>query len=295
MANYYSLKVPVYDSNGNKTGYKQVDNIIGKSAYQVAVDNGFVGTESQWLESLQGSELTIVQNVENEINNPVSSKGIYNYLSNNFSNPNILINGDFSINQRGKSEYIVFNNYTVDRWKIYSNDVVVKPILNGGIKLKYTGETFGAILQILDEDLTNNELVLSININGNIYKKNLIATKNMGLNYNIKIPNFGDCRATYSTNINKYYIGIYPTKKDSLGIENVIHWIKLEYGSIATKFTKPEISTELLKCQRYYQLNKTETTYLDKVLFRPNMRINPSQGVVVIGSNQYYFLDAEIY
>lgn len=26
----------------------------GKSAYQVAVDNGFVGTESQWIESLKG-------------------------------------------------------------------------------------------------------------------------------------------------------------------------------------------------------------------------------------------------
>ena len=27
----------------------------GKSAYQIALDNGFSGTESEWLESLQGS------------------------------------------------------------------------------------------------------------------------------------------------------------------------------------------------------------------------------------------------
>ena len=29
--------------------------IQGKSAYQVAVDNGFVGTENEWLDSLKGS------------------------------------------------------------------------------------------------------------------------------------------------------------------------------------------------------------------------------------------------
>ena len=28
----------------------------GKSAYAIAVDNGFVGTESQWLASLQGED-----------------------------------------------------------------------------------------------------------------------------------------------------------------------------------------------------------------------------------------------
>lgn len=29
---------------------------VGKSAYQIAVDNGFVGTESEWLASLAGGE-----------------------------------------------------------------------------------------------------------------------------------------------------------------------------------------------------------------------------------------------
>lgn len=28
----------------------------GKSAYDVAVDNGFVGTESQWLDTLKGAD-----------------------------------------------------------------------------------------------------------------------------------------------------------------------------------------------------------------------------------------------
>ena len=30
------------------------DGLDGKSAYQIAVDNGFAGTEGEWLESLKG-------------------------------------------------------------------------------------------------------------------------------------------------------------------------------------------------------------------------------------------------
>lgn len=36
-------------------GADGIDGINGKSAYQVAVDNGFVGTAAQWLESLIGN------------------------------------------------------------------------------------------------------------------------------------------------------------------------------------------------------------------------------------------------
>lgn len=32
------------------------DGTDGKSAYQIAVDNGFQGTESEWLESLKGQD-----------------------------------------------------------------------------------------------------------------------------------------------------------------------------------------------------------------------------------------------
>ena len=36
-------------------GSDSVDGVNGKSAYQVAVDNGFVGTQAQWLDSLIGN------------------------------------------------------------------------------------------------------------------------------------------------------------------------------------------------------------------------------------------------
>lgn len=33
----------------------------GKSAYEIAVENGFVGTKIEWLESLKGSDLQILK------------------------------------------------------------------------------------------------------------------------------------------------------------------------------------------------------------------------------------------
>ena len=39
-----------------------------------------------------------------------------NYLGKKFSNPNLLINPNFEINQRGSTTYTT--GYTVDRWKV---------------------------------------------------------------------------------------------------------------------------------------------------------------------------------
>ena len=55
-----ATKVPQITTNtlGQVTEITEVDitGIEGKSAYQVAVDNGFVGTESEWLASLKGAK-----------------------------------------------------------------------------------------------------------------------------------------------------------------------------------------------------------------------------------------------
>jgi hypothetical protein len=43
-------------SNKGEKGDKGDPGINGESAYQVAVRNGFVGTESEWLNSLKGEK-----------------------------------------------------------------------------------------------------------------------------------------------------------------------------------------------------------------------------------------------
>lgn len=59
----------------------------------------------------------------------------------NVSNPNLLINGNFKVNQRGQTTYTETGKYTVDRWKLVSGTVEV---VSGGIKLN------GTIMQKLE-------------------------------------------------------------------------------------------------------------------------------------------------
>ncbi len=44
------------DGQNGADGQDGVNGIDGKSAYEIAVANGFIGTESEWLESLQGKD-----------------------------------------------------------------------------------------------------------------------------------------------------------------------------------------------------------------------------------------------
>ena len=47
--------VDYFDGADGKDGTNGTDGIDGKSAYEVALDNGFVGTEAEWLESLKST------------------------------------------------------------------------------------------------------------------------------------------------------------------------------------------------------------------------------------------------
>lgn len=50
----YQFKVPIKGWNGSKFSDELWDGTSGKSAYEVAVINGFIGTEQEWLDSLDG-------------------------------------------------------------------------------------------------------------------------------------------------------------------------------------------------------------------------------------------------
>ena len=64
MADFPAVEAKDVEFSDNKTLQEKYDNgelgggsgTSGKSAYEIAVDNGFVGTETEWLESLKGSD-----------------------------------------------------------------------------------------------------------------------------------------------------------------------------------------------------------------------------------------------
>lgn len=53
-----SILADVAELKSSGAGGSGRDGIDGKSAYQLALDNGFVGTEAQWLASLKGADGT---------------------------------------------------------------------------------------------------------------------------------------------------------------------------------------------------------------------------------------------
>ena len=48
MSNY------IHGAYGKPKGINTTQRIVGKSAYEIAVEHGFVGSEEEWLESLKG-------------------------------------------------------------------------------------------------------------------------------------------------------------------------------------------------------------------------------------------------
>lgn len=62
----YTSKSNVFSGEFNEAGgiFKGDD---GKSAYQIALDNGFVGTEAEWLASLKGESGVTAEEVQTMI------------------------------------------------------------------------------------------------------------------------------------------------------------------------------------------------------------------------------------
>lgn len=161
------------------------------------------------------------------------------------SNPNLLINGDFQVWQRGESFSLTSPQYCVDRWyastlaanmtgsaEIFSTD--------SGIQITLTGTA--SIYQIMENQLKiGEEYILSAKINGEIRTLQIIggtATFNDYLAYGCTSPG-GSPR----------YVGV----RLSTGTTS-IEWVKLEKGNINTPFTPRPYAKELLLCQRYYYI-----------------------------------------
>ena len=161
-----------------------------------------------------------------------------NYLGTKFSNPNLLINPDFEINQRGLNSY-TSNGYTVDRWKI-SNAT-----LNATTKtLSNPNSTGGNFLQSLENKPTGT-FTVTLNVasvtgtvkflwqDGSTPKTGVAISK--GVN-------------TYTfTASSLTWVGIQIASGASIQLS----YMKLEQGAVATPFVAPNPAEEMMKCQRY--------------------------------------------
>lgn len=166
-----------------------------------------------------------------------------NYLGTKFSNPNLLINPDFKINQRGATSYEK-QGYSVDRWKIWN--VTVTPSTSGGITVKndnkYTDT--GTFLQYL-ENATEGDSTLSCYVTSVSGTVTMVADDNSQviLKQGLNVVHTSKNTKTFTIFLNR-------------GTSITLKWVKLEQGTVATKFIAPIPADELTKCYRFKYIGK---------------------------------------
>ena len=203
----------------------------------------------------------------------------------NVSNPNLLINPDFKINQRGQTSYdfSTKSGYTVDRWFISRSKLTINS--DNTITVDFTASG-GVINQPLETTL-NEQHTASINITkitGSI--RFYIGTSKF-----ITITSPGIYTITHDTNITQ--VSLYNPTGNNTTASCTIKWVKLEKGPIATQFIEPNPTEELNKCVSYYcKYNTIQTfqgingqTYRITQSFITAMRTNPTCKISV--SNLY--------
>lgn len=163
-----------------------------------------------------------------------------NYLGAKFSNPNLLINPDFKINQRGATSYEQ-QGYSVDRWKIWN--VTVTPSANGGITVKNDKYSdTGTFVQPL-ENATEGDSTLSC------YVTSVSGTVTMVADDNSKVVLKQGLNVVHTSKSTKNFT-IFLNQGTSITLK----WVKLEQGKVATEFIAPNIAEELTKCNRFFRV-----------------------------------------
>ena len=179
----------------------------------------------------------------------------------NVSNPNILINGDFRINQRGLKTYTEHNKYTVDRWNLNYGSLTVN---DDGSITHTASNSWQGIRQYIEfpSRLAGKTVTFSMKSNSSgirlvqlsyLKKGNTVTDKIASkqendisaeiLTFSVKIP-------TDITDEDKLFILLYtPQANQSV----TYYWTKLEVGSTPTEFIPRLYGEELALCQRYYQ------------------------------------------
>lgn len=192
------------------------------------------------------------------------------------SNPNLLINPDFRVNQRGQNEYST--GYTVDRW--YSPGKCSAAPISGGVKLTSTvtaSSTTHAFWQNFEFPLPPGKYTLSLkaaDVTG-VWAariRTVTAAGDYVDSYYTPRLQAGINSVTVDLSDSEYIsaVSIGFNKGTEAGNSLKLAWAKLEGGSLATPFVPPDYAAELAKCQRFYQVRTTND--IDPLDMRPSMR-----------------------
>lgn len=173
-----------------------------------------------------------------------------NYLGTKFSNPNLLINPDFKINQRGSSTYTTTSEspiYAVDRWMLSRGKATVNS--DGTVTVTATG---GA---------TNKEGYFQQKLENAISGAYTVSMEVVSISGTVRIAIDGEWKTV--TSGKNVFQGVNSSNNfNSVGLQLAVgaiitlKYMKLEQGSVATPFIVPNPAEELTKCYRFKYIGK---------------------------------------
>lgn len=241
----------------------------------MSILNGFK-TFERYLKTPDGYQLYSERQLAKDVlmgDGKDSNNNIENNIT-QLSNPNLLINGDFQVWQRGESLETTKVNafgYSADRWCYYASETkTIKKVDNG----VYTEANLN---QFLENKLKSGEpYVLSAMIDGEIHTLNIVGGVE---NENLRL------RYAVGTSYDRIEILLRQGQESGEISSTTISWVKLEPGTIRTPFVPRLYEEEYLLCQRYFQyvyvidsnliiLNNNELFYSKTFPYR--MRTKPS-------------------
>ncbi len=228
-------------------------------------------------------------------------KGVYP------SNPNLLenwyfvgggTNGKFPINQRGKTAYNGTVGNTIDRWKGYSASATCNLTLNeGGMEIGSLDNGSIYLINFLGPKAPKATDILTIScltteglytLTAQASRLSCYMTKGITIAYdaNVKFVYFFRGESADTTSITLLAVKMeYGTEQTLAHQENGV-WVLNEI---------PDYTTELLKCQRYFQTFSTEAVRpANRLDFRPVMNANPTLGTITVGEDTLYTASAEL-
>lgn len=176
--------------------------------------------------------------------------------SESISNPNLLINPNFKINQRGKTE-VTAAGYTADCWYLRAASGYKVTVEDGGLRIANTvGETtigtvVWQVIPLSEMNLRGCTLTVSAKISEVVGTTGLRFITDGTAPAGLQITKDGIYTVTYTIGeyTNNVGVGLVSASADCSAL---FEWVKIELGSVATPFVPPDPATELAKCQRYY-------------------------------------------
>lgn len=171
---------------------------------------------------------------------------LVNYLGTKFSNPNLLINPDFKINQRGKSTYSSTGaGATVDRW-LGTN---TKTVVNSDNTVTVSSLSGTGYFTQHEENISYGKHTYSIYvqaITGTV--KAFYKSKN---SKDIELGTLKQGLNTFTSvddGFKSFFLNI------AGGSSVTLKYVKVEQGTVATAFIAPNMAEEITKCKRYFQV-----------------------------------------